>query len=83
MVQELVRKEETIPGIGMSGLVMCPLLKSPCLKHGCEFWVELNYDGQKVGRCTLSWLSILATETRQSLDKLSQEQSKNNIEESK
>ena len=61
-----------IPGIGVSGLVMCPFgfQRMPCFKHGCELWVELNYDKKKVGRCSLSWSSILATEITQQLVQL-------------
>jgi len=61
-----------IPGIGVSGTVLCPFgfQKSPCLKNGCELWVELDYDGIKVGRCSLAWMSLLSTEVRASIDKL-------------
>ena len=69
-MNELSKKEPTTPGIGVSGLVMCPFFKGACLKGGCELWVELNYIEGKVARCTLSWLSILTTETRASIDKL-------------
>lgn len=63
-------KQETTPGIGVSGLVMCPLFKGACLKQGCEWWVELNYTDRKVARCSISWLAILNTEIRTSIDKL-------------
>lgn len=69
-MNEISKRESTTPGIGVSGLVMCPFFKGACLKGGCELWVELNYSESKVARCTLSWLSILSTETRASIDKL-------------
>ena len=54
----------SVPGIGMGGVTMCPFgfQKSPCLKQGCELWVELFYDKQKVGRCSLAWNAVIATE---------------------
>ncbi len=64
-----MKNELATPGIGVSGMVMCPLFKGACLKQGCEFWVELNYGDHKVARCTLSWLSILSVEVRQSIDR--------------
>jgi len=62
--------EPDTPGIGVAGTVMCPLFKAPCFKNGCEFWVELMYGQQKVGRCALAWQAILLTELRQSIDNL-------------
>lgn len=70
-MQEITKKESMTPGIGVAGLVLCPFYKSPCLKQGCEMWVELNYEKTKVARCSFAWLSILATETRGAIDKLS------------
>lgn len=73
---KMIRKEPdsppvpSTPGIGVSGIVMCPLFKGVCMKHGCEFWVELHYGDQYVGRCSLAWNTILMTELRQSVDKL-------------
>jgi len=63
---------ESVPGIGIGGQVFCPygFQKSPCLKNGCELWVELSYGKQKVGRCAHAWQAIVAVETRQSIDKL-------------
>lgn len=68
----ITNKDEplAIPGIGVSGVVFCPFIKSVCLKSGCELWVELSYIDKKVARCSLSWLSILSTETRDSIDRL-------------
>jgi len=57
------------PGIGVAGQVFCPLTKSICLKSGCEWWVELYYGEQRVGRCTASWLSVLIPELRQELER--------------
>ena len=58
------------PGIGVAGIVMCPEFKSPCLKGGCEYWVELNYGKQKVGRCANAWKPKLAVEIREELERL-------------
>ena len=60
----------TTPGFGVSGMVMCPLFKSVCMKSGCEMWVELKCGTSMVGRCTFAWLSVVATETRMAIDKL-------------
>jgi len=69
-----------VPGIGIAGQVICPLMSigrpvaSPCVKHMCEFWVELTYNStppRRVGRCSLAWGSILTAELRGSIDKLS------------
>lgn len=69
------KRKETTPGIGESGLVICPLMKNPCMKHGCEWWIELSYPGEeikKVARCSVAWLSLLSTEVRASIDNLKQ-----------
>jgi mRNA-degrading endonuclease toxin of MazEF toxin-antitoxin module len=63
-------EESNTPGIGVAGIVMCPLTKGACLKQGCEFWVELNYGEQKVARCSHAWDAILKVELRQSVDRL-------------
>ena len=70
MENKVAKQEPKVPGIGVSGLVMCPILKSPCLKSGCEWWVELNYGDTLVSRCSAAWLSLLNTEIRQSIDRL-------------
>ena len=72
MENELVKKEPSVPGIGVSGMVMCPygFQKSPCLKSGCEMWIELNQSGIQVGRCSFAWQTILLIELRQSIEKL-------------
>ena len=77
----LERRRETNPGIGESGLVFCPFMKCPCMKHGCELWVELTYNAnseneRKVGRCSVSWLALLSTETRAAIDRLKQQKEK-------
>lgn len=73
-MNELIKKEETIPGFGIAGMVMCPFMSithpAQCLKHGCELWVELKYEDKTVGRCAKAWNALLSTETRQSIDKL-------------
>lgn len=64
------------PGMGVAGIVMCPLLKSPCLKSACELWVELTYTDEaaktsrKVARCSLAWQALLATEQTSATDRL-------------
>jgi hypothetical protein len=67
--------KETAPGFGVAGLVLCPILKSACVKHACEFWVELTYgagtdDARKVGRCALAWNAILQAEGNQATNRL-------------
>lgn len=69
-MNELIERPQTTPGIGMGGMVMCPFFKSPCFKQGCELWVELKYADKTVARCSLAWLAVLSTETRQAIDKL-------------
>lgn len=63
------------PGFGVAGLVLCPLLKSACVKSACEFWVELTYaagtpDQHQVGRCALAWNAILQAEGNQAVSRL-------------
>ena len=62
------------PGFGVAGQVICPFMSvvrmQPCLKSGCELWVELSYGDKKVARCSLAWLSTLSTEVRGAIDKL-------------
>lgn len=68
-----------VPGVGMAGQVMCPFMSvvrmQPCLKGGCELWTELTYaqgtpQEHRVGRCALSWLAVLSTETREAIDRV-------------
>ena len=65
-----------VPGIGLAGATMCPFMSvvhtAPCLKGGCELWVELQYGERKVGRCSLAWLAVLSTETRGAISHLSE-----------
>jgi hypothetical protein len=72
MGKDVIRKEESVPGIGLAGVVMCPFgfQRGPCLKGGCEMWVELSYGPQKVGRCSIAWTAIILPELRASIDKL-------------
>lgn len=72
---QLVKAEKPqslIPGAGVAGQVFCPQGFAPhtCNKGACEYWVELDYAGQKVARCTEAWKSILKTEERKAIDKL-------------
>jgi len=68
--KELKLNQPEVPGIGVGGVVMCPFFKGPCLKGGCELWVGLKQGDNWVARCTLSWMTVLAIETRQSIDKI-------------
>ena len=73
--KDLIKKEtqQQVPGFGVSGNVMCPysfMGPKSCMKGGCELWVELDYSGQKVGRCSLAWGAILKVETRVELSKI-------------
>ena len=76
--KELTEQKSMTPGFGVAGLVVCPLMKSACMKSGCEWWVELTYDKHKVARCSMAWMTLLSTEVRQSIDKL-----KKNVDEEK
>ena len=70
---EIIKEKSMIPGFGATGnagIVMCPLFKGVCMKQGCELFVELKCGDIFVARCSISWLAILSTETRQSIDKL-------------
>ena len=69
------------PGIGVAGEVICPIMSigtiggRPCIKHKCEFWVQLCYGaGTKeehyVGRCALAWLPTISTEITTAIKKL-------------
>lgn len=75
--KELMNQEHQVPGIGIAGTTFCPFgfQKSPCLKSGCELWVELEYSGanesiRKVARCALAWNAVLQTETTRELGRL-------------
>ena len=57
----------SVPGIGIGGQVMCPYFRGPCLKGGCELWVELYYGENKVGRCSHAYQPIVIAELRQEL----------------
>lgn len=67
------QETEIKPEMGFS--VACPIMSigrmasTPCIKQQCEFWIELTYGKQKVGRCAISYLPILLVETRQAIDK--------------
>ena len=70
-------KKDLVPGVGVAGVVMCPFgfQKSPCLKGGCELWVELTYgsgtkEERKVARCSMAWQAILSPELRGAIERL-------------
>ena len=71
----MVKKEQSFtPGFGVAGFVICPFMSithpAQCVKQGCELWVELKNNDYFVARCSLAWIAILSTETRQSIEKL-------------
>ncbi len=61
--------QNSVPGIGISGVVMCPYFRGTCLKGGCELWIELDYGKQKVGRCAHAWKPIIDIEFRETIKK--------------
>ena len=66
-------KDLMTPGFGVAGQVMCPfsfMAPKQCVKQGCEMWVELSYEKNKVARCALAWMPVILTETRASIDRL-------------
>lgn len=78
-LRKLELQNGLVPGIGVAGQVLCPIMSlthpAMCVKHACELWVELTYnagkpDQQKVGRCTLAWNSLLQAEGNQALIRL-------------
>jgi hypothetical protein len=74
--QEIIpQAKPSVPGFGVSGLVMCPFFKGACLKGGCELWVELKQGDIFVARCTLAWLTVLSIETRGAIEKLNPQKS--------
>ena len=69
---ELVSQEGTQPGFGVAGVMMCPLMRIPCLKSACMLWSELTYvqgtpEERRVGNCAITWIPILLTENTQEL----------------
>jgi hypothetical protein len=52
----------------MSKGPVCPLLKKPCIEHGCKFWVHITgmhpQSGAKVDHfdCSIAWLPVLLVE---------------------
>lgn len=65
---------------------ICPLMKGPCLEHGCHFYVHLTGLNPQTGlaqdewNCAIAWLPMLlienANETRKnsaSVDKVANE----------
>lgn len=68
-------QQPMVPGFGVAGTTMCPLMSvthaAPCMKQGCELWTELQCGEYKVARCALVWIPVVATETRQAIAKLS------------
>lgn len=47
---------------------VCPLIKAPCLEHGCEFWEHLVGMNPQTGqpmdewKCAIKWLPVLLVE---------------------
>lgn len=76
-MSEIIPKESAplaVPGIGVAGVVMCPFgfQKTPCLKGGCEWWVELKVNDTNVARCAMAWGPVLLVELRQEIERLGQ-----------
>ena len=52
----------------MSKSPVCPLLKKPCIEHGCKFWVHITglhpQSGAKIDHfdCSVAWLPVLLVE---------------------
>lgn len=52
----------------MSKNPVCPLLKKPCIEHGCKFWVHITgvhpQTGAKMDHfdCSVAWLPVLLVE---------------------
>lgn len=50
---------------------LCPLLKEPCIEHGCRFYVHLIGNNPQTGKpedrfdCTFAFLPILLVENAQ------------------
>lgn len=48
--------------------VICPLLKKPCLEHGCKFWVHVLGKHPQTNKdldhydCSITWLPVLLIE---------------------
>ena len=76
-IEKKEEQQSLIPGIGVAGNVICPFMSlmhsAPCIKQGCELWVELTYGKTKVARCSLAWLAVLSTETRQAIANLKEQ----------
>ena len=52
----------------MSKKATCPLLKKPCIEHGCKFWMHITgthpQSGAKIDSfdCSIAWLPVLLVE---------------------
>jgi len=52
----------------MSKGPICPLIRKPCIEHGCKFWVHLVGTHPQTGAkmdhfdCSVAWLPVLLTE---------------------
>lgn len=53
----------------MSKNPVCPLLRKPCIEHGCKFWSHIVGMHPQTGKamdhfdCSISWLPVLMVET--------------------
>lgn len=69
-------KEVLIPGIGTAGKVICPIMSigrmipEPCAKHACELWMEFDFSGQKIARCSLAWIPFTTVQLREELERI-------------
>lgn len=52
----------------MSKKQTCPLLRKPCIEHGCKFWTHITgmhpQSGAKIDSfdCSIAWLPVLLVE---------------------
>ncbi len=48
--------------------VICPLIKKPCVEHGCNFWTHIQGQHPQTGAkldqfdCSIKWLPVLLVE---------------------
>ena len=50
-----------------------------CLEKECALWTTLNYGEEIRGRCALAWLPLMLIEFRQSVERLSDNKTKEEV----
>jgi hypothetical protein len=72
MDNAIEKTKEQSPAVGFDTMTkFCPYGQGKtCLKEHCEAWVELSYGEQQVGRCSVAWQTIIATEQKVVFEKL-------------